>query len=319
GFIGLLKLKEANSSIIGHEHTRIQPKEDRLRLLRATNANLCPIFTLFLDRQRLLEKVYKRFRKISPLAEVLDQEGVLHKLWKIKDSELIDKLKDYLYTKKIFIADGHHRYEVACLYRKELREKFKDLKEADFDYLLTYFTNGLSKDLVILPIHRIVKLKNCHLEGLFGILKDHFFIKEIKNKTTLINLLQKEKNNGKTAFGMYKDKRYWILRLKSDKILNELAKDKPKAYRKLEVVIFNLLILKKILKVNSEEDLIFLHKVEDLVSEVDKNKDYLGFILNPLDIKEMLKVVRRGLKLPAKSTYFYPKLLSGLLIHKFDF
>ena len=153
----------------------------------------------------------------------------------------------------IFIADGHHRYEVACAYRDEMKMKLGTITgDESFNYILAYFTNVESRGLTILPIHRLVKLNpQQNTQDLKMRLSDYFDVEEIKDKAKFFFLLEKA-GESEHVLGMYKDKKYWLLRLKNIKILDKIINDKPREYRPLDVSILNYIVLKKILGLESK-------------------------------------------------------------------
>ena len=191
--------------------------------------------------------------------------------------------------------------------------------EESFNYILAYFTNTDTRGLTIFPIHRLVKLdKIPDLDTLRLKLNDYFDVEEVKEKTRFFFLMEK---GGRTehVLGMYKDKKYFLLRLKNVRILDKLIADKPKEYRSLDVSIFNHLILKNILGYDPEnkDNLVYSAEAQDFIDEVDNNPLTIAFFLNPVKIQDIIAVALNGNKMPAKSTYFYPKVWSGLVINKF--
>lgn len=323
GFIALLHLGEENSSsAFRHEHTRLEAKEDRFKLLEKVRANLSPIFVVFSDKKRIIQRVYQQdvWNKL-PAIEIKDEEGVTHQLWRIDSPDTLRTVESAMEKEGIFIADGHHRYEVACAYRDKMKEKLGTLTgEESFNYLLTYFTNTDPNGLSILPIHRLVKLDTgLKLESFILSLKDYFDVEEVKDKARFFFLMEKA---GRTEhlLGMYKDGKYWFLRLKNIKILDKELSDKSKDYRSLDVAILNTIVLKKILGLDLEDKkkIIFSPHADDFINEVNKNHLYIAFFLNPVKIQQIMSVALNGERMPAKSTYFYPKVLSGLVINKFE-
>jgi len=320
GFIANLSLKEANASIFGHEHTRLEPKADRLKLLKATKANLSPIFVVFRDKRKITPLIYQSYiMSNQPFIQVLDNEGVVHKLWRIESPPLLNRIQTALQDEEIFIADGHHRYEVACNYREMMLKRRKRITgEEGFNYIMAYFTPSSSRDLTILAVHRLVKLNPpINLDDLFLSLQEYFFIEEIKDKARFFFLMEKASANER-LLGMYKNKHYWLLRLKNIKILDKIMPDKPKEYRILDLAILNSIIFKKILGLDPEDKdhIIFSQNIDELIGQADNDNLSLVFFLNPVKIEQIISLALKGQKMPAKSTYFYPKLLSGLVINK---
>jgi uncharacterized protein (DUF1015 family) len=294
GFFGLLYL--GDKGIFSHEHTREEPKEDRFLLLSKTRANLCPIFVIFRDKDQILNRIYKCSSKKSPFISIHDREEV-HRLWRIDQDNLIDKLKESLKDENVYIADGHHRYEVACRYR-DLRRKISRMKNfkrrADFNYIMTYFTDSQSKGLTILPIHRAVKIDKLKLES-------YFEIKETDRGSLFSSM--KRLSTKEHIIGMYKDKKFFSLYLKKKDLLD-----------KIDVQVLDSLFKESNLK---DEDIIYSQQVNRIIEAVDRKEAKIGFFLNPLKIEQIMEISLKREKLPSKSSYFYPKLPSGLLIYKF--
>jgi uncharacterized protein (DUF1015 family) len=322
GLIALLRLDDKKSCVFGHEHTRLEPKTDRLNLIRQVKANLSPIFVIFSDKKRIIRKCQDYARGRLPLISVTDDDKVTHDLWRIDEPGLLDKIQEAMQKEQVFIADGHHRYEVACNYRDEIK---KDQAGAAGDnestnYIMSYFTNTDSRGLSILPIHRLIKLpEGADKENLISSLKEYFQVEEIDDKAKLFLFMQKA-GNTEHVLGMYCCSKYWLLRLKNVKILDKTMGDKPKEYRSLDVAILNAIVFNKILNLNLEDKdrIAYSHNTEEFIKLADKDKLCIVFFLNPVKIEQIIAVALKGEKMPAKSTFFYPKVLSGLTIHKHE-
>ncbi len=321
GFIALLRLPDKHASVFGHERTNLAPKEDRLRLLKSIQANLSPIFVVFGDKRRIISVILKEYIKDKEaFINMIDDEKNTHKVWKVNDPDVLKKVQAYMEGENIFIADGHHRFEVACAYRDEMLHKVsKHSGEEDFNYTLAYFTNTDVHALSILPVHRVVTLgRRIDTNNLILSLKEHFDIEEIKDKTRFFFLLEKA-GRQEHVIGMYKDSRYRLLRLKNIKILDKVMGDRPLQYRQLDVSIFNQMVLNRLVSSGTEEaDIIYTHNAGDVLEAVDCNPASIGFLLNSAKIEQIIAVALSGEKMPPKSTYFYPKVLSGLVINKHE-
>jgi uncharacterized protein (DUF1015 family) len=230
---------------------------------------------------------------------------------------MVKYIQDCLSKENVFIADGHHRFEVACRWRSLMQEKKSpDASEESFDYIMAYFTNTDAHGLCIFPVHRLVKPgSQLILTQLLAKLAAYFSVKEIKDKTQFFFLMEKC-GRSEHVLGMYKEGKYFLLRLKNIKILDELMPDKPKAWRTLDVSILNSIVFKKILGITDQEIIEFTQDAGYLINEADKYPEAIAFILNPVSIHQVMEVALEGERMPPKSTYFYPKVLSGLVIHK---
>ncbi len=323
GFIALLGLSEKDSSVFGHEHTRIEAKEDRLKLIRNVNANLSPIFIVSKDNKRVIQRVFREYIKDTlPFIEAKDNEKTIHKIWRIDSPEALSMIESGMQKEDAFIADGHHRYEVSCAYRDQMKEKLGERfsEDASFNFTLAYFTNTDQRSLSILPIHRLLKLdKPLDLGGFILELKKYFDVEEVRDKARFFFLLEKA-GRSEHLLGMYKEKKYWLLRLKNIKILDKLISDKPKEYRILDVSILNHIVFKDILGYDSvnKNNLKYSPFAQDFIEAQDRDPLSIAFFLNPVKIEQIIAVALNGNKMPAKSTYFYPKVLSGLVINKHE-
>ena len=324
GFISLLRLAdEKNSAVFGHENTHQAAKLDRFKLIKQVKANLSPIFIIFLDKKRIIQRIFQgHLGALKPFIEVVDDEKTVHKLWRLNDPEMLKTIEASMNDEDMFIADGHHRYEVSCAYRDMMREKLKAefTGEEDFNYCLAYFTNTDYRGLSILPIHRLLKLDSrLDLNDFMAKCKEYFDVDQLKDRTRFFFLMEKA-GCTEHLLGLYKDKKYFLLRLKNVKMLDKLIADKPKEYRVLDVAILNYLVFKNILKLDLNDSTAIKYSPDPyvLMDEVDADPLNIAFFLNPVKIQQIINIATSGNKMPPKSTYFYPKVLSGLVVNKFD-
>jgi uncharacterized protein (DUF1015 family) len=330
GFIGLLRLEDiGRSKVFPHEETYPKAKLDRLQLLRATNANLDAVFSLYSDPKGKISKILKPFTQRKPLIEVKDQKQVRHRLWEVERKSALSKIMKEMKDKAIFIADGHHRYEAALRYRNELKEKNTKFTEDEaYNHVMMYFTPLEEKGLVILPIHRVVKNLTYFDPVRFEQELSHFFemlpysAKPKSAEKVRKKLLRDQARAGKEghAFGLYLgENRYFLLKLRSEATLEEMvAEEKPKAWKTLDVNILHYLVFDRILGISheTEDKIIYTHDPEEAIQLVDQGAAF-AFFLNPTKIEEIVAIASKFEKLPHKSTFFYPKLLSGLVMYHF--
>ncbi len=310
GFIGLLKIDK--DLVRPHEHTHSKPKEDRLELIKKVKANLSPIFVLFPDIAGYIKKMAGLCSGSKPLISVKDAYGVLNRLWRVDDKKMLESLRVYMRDKDIFIADGHHRFEVACLYRDMLKYNLPDFSErASYNYIMAYFTDMSAGSLTIMATHRLIKDINKGLSGrLLDKIAGGFVIEKAKNRKNFLELFE---TNSATSgvFGLYFKKEFYLLRLNKP-----LPSDK---FDCLDVSLFNRFLLAEVLGLTVEDkSIIYSADISESIKLVDSGKAKIAFFLRPTKISQMKEVVLEKRKLPPKSTYFYPKLLSGLVVHKFE-
>lgn len=321
GFMALLHLGHGSTSAHGHEHTHLDAKEDRFKLIKQVKSNLSPIFVVFPDEKRIVQRIYRYVLNEKPFIEVTDEDKAIHKIWRITSPEMLDTIQSSMLDESIFIADGHHRFEVACAYRDEIKKQHPNSGDDErFNYVMAYFTNTESRGLTILPIHRLLKLsKPIDSEVFAKELGDYFEIEEVKDKARFFFLMQK---GGRTehVIGAYINGHCWLLRLRNSRILDKLIPDKPKEYRSLDVSILNAIVLKKILGINLDDRsvLTFHPDADELIEKVTKDNSYVAFLLNPVKMEQIMSVAMTGNKMPPKSTFFYPKVISGLLVNSLE-
>ena len=318
GFVGLGKI-EGEEGVKAHEETLEGPKADRLNLIRATEANFGHIFMLYSDKERKIIKALDQvISERKPLISVTDKDQNLHKLWPIKDQELIDLIKEQMQDKKLYIADGHHRYQTALNYRNECRQKGYS---GDFDKRMMTFVNINDPGLTILATHRLVYgLDDFDSAEFLEQVQEVFEVTEFANKEEMYHKLDQK---GKHIFG-YKskdDNMYYTLTLKDDSIMDQLITEHSQKWRNLDVAILHQALLNKYLGIDEEalaekRNLDYIRYRDQALDQLDTDDYQAAFILNPTQVEEVKEVADNGERMPQKSTDFYPKLLTGLVLHK---
>ncbi|AZT89801.1 DUF1015 domain-containing protein [Caldicellulosiruptor changbaiensis] len=314
GLIVLLELVSFEEGIvIPHEFTLSKPKQERLNLLKHTRANISSIFGLYEDKEFNVKQVLD---SIKAKKEDISYNGIgtFERMWIVSDDDIIDKLKKLFSDKKIFIADGHHRYETALEYKKEMMQKEDYSKDADYNYIMITLTALEDEGIVILPTHRIVLSTDVEEDIFIERLKENFDIEEGKYEP----LKEKLAAYRKYAFLVYTyNRNYYLIKLKDpEKALKNV--EGSKAYKNLDVVVLQKLVLNDVLNITDEDilhqrNLKYTKSDKELIDVVDSGAKY-GFILNPTLAEELKEVSLSGEKMPQKSTYFYPKLMTGNVI-----
>jgi len=322
GFIALAQLEDFSKGIVRpHEGTLDEPKRDRLNLLRACRANFSQIFTTYEDRENRIDKLWQEKGNETPLIDLMNEENIRHRLWKINERELVKLIVEGMKDKKLFIADGHHRYESALEYRNELRKSNPQHSvQESYNYVMAYFVNMEKGGLEILPIHRVIRsFGGFDGKRLIDGAGKYFAIKKFNNLKELLGQLKNER--AKHRIGMYMGgDEFYLLSLKDEKITKGLIKGRQKIFCELDVVILHTLIIEKVLKISpeSQESITYSEKIDETVSKVRYGSHCVAFFLRPVKVSEFKAVVEAGEIMPKKSTFFYPKLLSGLVINKID-
>ncbi len=334
GFISLFKLEELEAGrVYPHENTLLKPKQDRLDLLKATATNFESIFSLYIDKDDRISKLIKKNIKRKPLIEAKDGNGFLSRIWHIPSRTAVNRIIKEMSSKQVYIADGHHRYEASLKYRNEMRMRSqKSTGDEPYNFIMMYFTNVYDKGLLVLPIHRLIQnlslKEKIHFENR---LVDYFDMEELPFSKRTEPLVRKrllrrlaDAKEGEHFLGMYArgDNKYFLLKLKSEKIIDKyITGDKPKEWKKLDVTILHSIIIRDILGITDndiagENALKFVHDDNAAFDMVKEGKFQLAFLLNPTKVEQIVAVADKYEKMPQKSTFFYPKLLSGLLMYK---
>ncbi len=324
GFFVLLKLDSTYKKVKAHERTLSKPKADRLNLMRACQSNLEPIQLLYIDeKDEIRIKIDQSIN--SPLIDVKGYDGFKHQLWKIEDKKLIEIVKNKLKDEILFIADGHHRYQTAINFSSEMKEKTGNTDEnAPFNYRMVILANMFDEGLSILPTHRLIKMDNINIDNLMKNLEKYFFIEKTdvdKSKDVSEVIMNKIKTEDKHKFAIYLGDYFYILTLKDEKSMDEFAKDRSKTWRTLDVSILHKIVLEHGMGINQDnlEDHVKYTRVDsEAIKFVDNNKFDMSVLMNATKIEELKAIADAGEHMPQKSTYFLPKMLSGLVMYKME-
>ncbi len=318
GIVARVKLTEFDEGVvIPHENTLSAAKEDRFNLMCATGCNFSQVYCLFEDKDKKITDVLESTAKNSPLHNFTDREGVTQRLWTAQaDCGLTELFKD----KCLYIADGHHRYETALRYRKYQRELGVDENSAS-EYVMMMLVPMESDGLVVFPTHRVIhSLDKFDGRELLVSARQYFHVGEISSKENLERHLKEEYEKGDISFGAYIEGRYYLLTLKSEPTLETLLPQIHSTLRELDVTVLHSLILEQLMGIDKENmakqiNLRYTRDIADAVSQVDLGAN-CAFFLNPTRIEQIAAVGSAGQKMPQKSTYFYPKLITGLVMNK---
>ena len=265
GFLAVMKIEDDSAKLHPHEKTHAGAKEDRFKLWTALKAACSPIFVCFSDRQKKVEGIFNR--KVAPTApfmDVVEDDGTRTLVWRLDESAAIAEIVDVFKDQNLFIADGHHRYEVSRRYREEqLARNPGATGEEPWNYVMTYFTNMDSKDLQIFPIHRIIR----RFPADVSFLENLFRIDPVKKKEDLVLLLARAGRNEHT-FGLYTKKGIQLLRLKNRSQLDEYIKEGSKDYRGLDSLILKSFVFDR-LDIKSEDIMYSNKDIDECFCYVD--------------------------------------------------
>ncbi|MDD5680130.1 MAG: DUF1015 domain-containing protein [Candidatus Omnitrophica bacterium] len=323
GFISLMRIEDPKKNLVlPHEYTFAKPKEDRLNLIRSTKANTEPIFCIFEDDAGRVAGTIKEYaRKTSPIIDIYF-EGTGNRVWSLTDPDTIKKIEKELDRKQVFIADGHHRYEVSLAFRDEMRKKLGLKKAGKFDNLMVYFSSLTDDNLTILSTYRVIKnIGGMDWNAVESKLSPYFKIETAGTKDAMFKALERVKSG--YAFGVYfKNGKFYILTLKDESILNKVIKeDKSREWKRLNVTVLHFLVFDHILHVDksssNDENILYTRDEDDAIRHVANGECEIAFFQLPTKMAQVRDIASSGDRMPHKSTYFYPKPLSGLVINKF--
>ena len=278
--------------------------DDRLNLLRATKANLSPVFMIYDGRDAIRTIISEESSK-DKLFTITDEENFVHEIWEIDDPDKINVLiSEFKEIESVLIADGHHRYKTALNYYKETGKNKK---------IMVYMVDMADPGLKILPTHRLIdKCNRVKVTNMRDRLQDTFDIQPVENASQLFKKL--EEHEDAHSFGFYScEDKYLFLQLKPGiSPVDLITKEQSEDWKKLDVSVLHEIIIKNKLGINGKIE--FSKNPRQAIDQVDCGDEEAAFILNPTRIKEVQIITKLGELMPHKSTYFYPKPLSGVLI-----
>ena len=316
GFLGAVKVEELGKGRVHpHEMTYSKPKSDRLNILRICNANTSPIWSLYSSKEKKASSILDDLSKEKPFIEADLGDGAVHRLWKITDSAHIEQIKAEMSDKDVFIADGHHRYETAQAFKKEMEEEgLSKTGEEPFNYVLMFLSNMEDEGLSLLPTHRIVEIdSDIHTKE---VLQKHFDVQKVSSEDRPVEEVRQEMFNmmltKRHSFGMYltNSDAYYVLSFNGS--IEEM--DLPDCLKKLDVTVLHQFIFEKLLNIGHYE---YEMAPDIAVQRANKGNFEAVFFLNNTEIQDLKDVALAGHRMPPKSTYFYPKLLTGMVIYSF--
>ncbi len=342
GFICLLKLEDFKTgTVLPHEKTLSAPKEDRLKLMNACSANLSQIFGLYQDTNYLISQILEKYTSdlptkrvqdiepLQPIIDITDTKEERHKLWAIVDKSDIHTIISTMKDKKVFIADGHHRYETALNYKKQMTEKNQNHRgDEPYNFIMMYLCEMDDSGLVVLPTHRLIKDVPEFDKSTFKQNLSTYFDVIRTNKKDLFEYM--EKNRDKHVFGLYMGRsntsgEFYALTFNKGFQRNGLKplveENIPEAWKELDVAILHKVIIENILGITDEsvklqKNINYTAYSEEGIAQVDNGSYELLLFLNPTKLSQIKEISLNGEVMPQKSTYFYPKLITGLVINE---
>lgn len=318
GIVCLCKTYDFSDKVVlPHEETLSKAKQDRFDLMCATFCNFSSVYSLYIDEKKYVKSITDKKKSDSPLVCFTDGEGVTHRLWKITDKRDIDALTGFFADKQLFIADGHHRFETAGRFNRYCIEK--GIKDADSGFVMMTLVNMDDDGLVIFPTHRLVYGMPVDADTLCEKAAEWFDISTHNDINTIESGLRSHAD--RHAFVLYTGGGAFRLLVSKDTVGMVEAPGRSDAYRSLDVTVLHTLLLEGVLGIDKEnmanqKNLHYTRSISEAISEVDNGDASAAFILNPTKIREIKDVALAGDKMPQKSTYFYPKLITGLVMNQ---
>ncbi len=317
GFVGALRLSEfGEGQVFPHERTLAGPKVDRYELMKASKSNFSQIFGLYQDAENRLGALFSEIKKTMPTSSAIDDDGVKHSLWEIDDADAIDRIQTFMENKPIYIADGHHRYETAIKYRNDMRaaEGVPADETRAYDYVMMMLVNFMDEGLKVFPTHRVVDVAGDYKDEDFvtsSYINDYFHVKPLADINAAKEYMQETAAERGAWVYMGRTSFYGM------KIKSEAMDSLHAVYREIDTYLLEELVLKgyyefTMEKLLAKQDIHFIQTYEE-IAEYQAECPSVGFVLHSEGVESLKNVSEAGLVMPQKSTYFYPKLATGLV------
>jgi uncharacterized protein (DUF1015 family) len=326
GFMARCRLERfGQGNIFPHEETMSGPKQDRLLLTRACKANLSQIFGLYPDPKNEAQDLLEAATAGQTPLEAVDHLGVISRVWPVSNLNAISKLTELMGPKPVFIADGHHRYETACNYRDELAAAGPLSPQHPANFVLMMYVGMSDPGLIVLPTHRLFRGLPPMTSGqLIETLGPHFKTRIAGEGSDLADTvweeIESEDDQGTLGLFTQADER-WVLARLTDagrKRMAEAASDHTADWQGLGVSILHRLVVDTLLAAPDLPKPKYVHLVQEVVDGLDTGEFPLAALVMPATVDHIRTISSHGERMPAKSTYFYPKLLSGLVINPLE-
>jgi uncharacterized protein (DUF1015 family) len=301
-----------------------------MRILRACRTNLSPIFGLFADRAEALDPVRAAAAAQPPDIDLRDDANVRHRLWLLTEPDVIAATAGALRDEPIVIADGHHRYETALAYRDELRAQGATDPDAPHNFILMYVTSMSHPGLVILPTHRVLAgasgsgMPSIDAPALVEQLRRHFRLTPFPRaaRQEFYACLRQPTEHGRFGVALPGSDDLFVATLDDPSVIDQYAAALAPVVRRLDVTVLDTVILRGLLRIDctaaaQEGRLTYTHDDDSALRAVDQGAQ-AAFLMSPPRIEDVQAVCVAGETMPEKSTYFYPKLLTGLVFHPLE-
>ena len=315
GIVCLVKLTEFGEDVLPHEKTLSGPKRDRRRLLEACETNFSQVFALYSDRGGAMNEVLRSATAGEPEMTTIDANGVVHQIWSATSQETIETVAHALADRKLLIADGHHRYETSLNYMKDMRGSGR--ARDSYNYIMMFLVDMVHENLIILPTHRVIKKDGFDLDPFLAGLPDTIEVSKGRWKPRTAE--EAGRDGQSVRFGLYADGRLFSLRGDRELLAEGLTVSNSSAWKRLDTSLLQETILGPHLGVSSGDgSLSFTQSDVEAKRRVDASEASLAVLLEPMLMDTVETVAATGDKMPQKSTYFYPKPRTGLILRDLE-
>ena len=319
GLIACVRLEPWERKVVlPHENTRQRDKDDRLELVKATKANVSPILGMYDDPGQRVSKIMMERELPGKLLIDIENGDEYHKVWKANEPEFVQRVSHFFNPKAIYIADGHHRYETGLTYRGERKAQSGSTNEYDgYNFIMMTLVSFSDPGIVMLPVHRLVKgLPSEQLSTLVDRLNSFF---EITSSPLDSGDLHDDRGIPIRVLGL-QEGQVLNLKLRPSAALDDvMPAERSDTYKRLNVSIVEHLILESILGLPEEkENVVYTPNFEMAQRAVEQGEYQLAFLLSPFPVTTIKQISDANDRMPKKSTYFYPKLPTGLVINSLD-
>ncbi|HIV86230.1 MAG TPA: DUF1015 domain-containing protein [Candidatus Monoglobus merdigallinarum] len=330
GIISLVELEEFSKKIImPHEETLKKAKRDRMGLMTATGTNMSQIYSLYMDPDQAIADIISECSDGAPDITFTTDDNVIQNIWIIKDPAIIGVISKKFENKQLFIADGHHRYETALNYRNIRHEQDgTEVGTQPYDYTMMMLVSMDDSGLFIFPTHRMIRnVKNFSEQMTVSMLTEDFSASKIYfTEGDYADIIMTKLRNtvDEKQFAFYTgDNYYYLLRLKDVHIIDDMISGKSDAYKHLDVTILHKLVLERYFGIDDkslaeQQNLVYTRSASEAVEAVRSGEFQCAFLINATKISEIKDISLANEKMPQKSTFFWPKLITGIVINKFD-
>jgi len=318
GFFAAMRLHEfGERKVLPHERTLSGPKADRLNLFRKTRMNISSIFGLYADAEGVADQLLVGYAAAQePVADAMFQ-GIRNRLWRLDDPELVAAVRDALAEKTVYIADGHHRYETGLNYRRERAEANPEHSGSEpYNFILVYLNNIYDKGLVVFPIHRLVHgIEGFDPQRLRAKLEKYFDVTELDDRVALKGYLDASVSS--YSYGVVSEEGVLGITLRGEPGAL-LDRGTAPALQKLGLVVLHEAVLTRLLGISHEAmalqtNIVYVKEDSAVFDTVLSGKAQVGFVVKPATVEQVLAVSESGGVMPQKSTFFYPKIMTGLV------